>query len=85
MLKTGKVVLYTAKETPENNLVTVPDLIGSKAESANSRLVSEGFNVGISGSFSDSAVVTAQSPAAGEAVPKGTIITITVRSMNGTE
>ncbi len=85
MIKTGKVVLYTGKETPENNLITVPDLSGYGAESANSKLVSSGFNVGISGSLSSTAVVTGQSPAAGESVPKGSIVTITVRSMNGTE
>lgn len=85
MLKTGKVVLYTGKDTPENNMITVPDLSGLGAESANSKLVSSGFNVGISGSLSSTAVVTDQSPKAGESVPKGSIVTITVRSMNGTE
>lgn len=85
MLQSGTVYLYTGSEKPEDNMITVPDLDGLGTEAANSKLVSRGFNVGINGSFASSAVVTGQSPAAGESVPKGTIVTIKVRSMNGTE
>ena len=85
MLQSGKIVLYTGTETPENNMITVPDLTRYGAETANSTLIARGFNVGINGSFASTAVVTGQVPAAGESVPEGTIVTITVRSMNGTE
>lgn len=86
LVQNGKVVLYTGTSTPEDNLVTIPDLTGVGAETANTTLVSKGLNVAINGSLNESgAVVTAQSPAAGEAVPKGSLVTITIRHLNGTE
>ena len=78
MLKSGKIVLYTGSETPDNNLITVPNLSGYGAETANAKLVSMGFNVGLNGSISDTAVVTAQNPEAGTALPRGSIVTITI-------
>ena len=85
MLESGKVVLYTGSETPENNLVTVPDLSGLGAETANAKLLALGFNVRIDGLLENSAKVTGQDPEPGEALPEGSLITIKVRSLSGTE
>ncbi len=84
--KSGKIVLYTGDSSPENNLITVPDLTDNGAEAANSILVSYGFNVKIDGTINQSgASVVSQSPAPGERVPYGTVVTITVRYFDGTE
>ena len=84
--ESGKIVLYTGGSTPENNQVTVPDLTGYGAEAANNVLVSNGFNVKIDGTINQAgASVVSQSPAAGDTVPYGTVVTITVRYFDGTE
>lgn len=84
--KYGKIVLYTGDSTAENNLVTVPDLSGYGAETANNVLVSNGFNVKFDGAVNKAgAQVTSQSPAAGESVPYGSCVTISVRYFDGTE
>ena len=70
MLKTGTVVLYTGSDRPEDNLITVPKLTEIGAEAANSKLVSLGFNVGINGSLSSTALVTDQNPKPGEELPR---------------
>lgn len=85
MLESGKVVLYTGSETPENNLVTVPDLTDYGAETANAKLISLGFNVAIDGLLENTAKVTGQDPEPGTALPEGSLITIKVRSLSGTE
>ena len=69
----------------ENNLVTVPDLSGLGAETANAKLLALGFNVRIDGLLENSAKVTGQDPEPGEALPEGSLITIKVRSLSGTE
>lgn len=84
--ESGKVILYTEDISPEENLVEVPDLTDYSAEAANNVLVSAGFNVKIDGTINRAgATVTAQSPAPGEMVPYGSVITITVRYFDGTE
>ncbi len=84
--KNGKIVLYAGDSTPENNLITVPDLTGYSAEAANNVLVSYGFNVKIDGTVNQAgASVVSQSPAAGEQLPYGSVVTITVRYFDGTE
>ena len=85
MLQSGKVVLYTGSEKPENNLITVPDLSGFGAETANAKLISLGFNVAIDGLLENSAQVTGQYPEPGEELPEGSLVTIKVRSLSGTE
>ncbi len=85
MLQSGKVVLYTGSEKPENNLITVPDLSGLGAETANAKLISLGFNVAIDGLLENTAKVTGQDPEPGTALPEGSLITIKVRSLSGTE
>ncbi|MBQ4562137.1 MAG: PASTA domain-containing protein [Clostridia bacterium] len=84
--ESGKIVLYTGDNTPENNLITVPDLKGYGAETANNVLVSYGFNLKIDGTINRAgASVVSQSPAAGEKVPYGSVVTVTVRYFDGTE
>ncbi|MBR4881261.1 MAG: PASTA domain-containing protein, partial [Clostridia bacterium] len=84
--KNGKVVLYAGDSLPENNLINVPDLTGYGAEAANNVLASYGFNVKIDGAVNRSgATVVSQSPAAGESVPYGSVVTISVRFFDGTE
>ena len=84
--ESGKIVLYTETSSAENNLVTVPDLTGYGAETANNVLVSYGFNVKLDGAVNRvGAQVTSQSPVAGEAVPYGSCVTISVRYFDGTE
>jgi len=80
VLKSGaKLILYTGGEEPKNEIV-VPNLIGKTAAAANQTLINSGFNIKIAGSKfyheGGSAVVIGQSPAAGEVVPAGTVITV---------
>lgn len=80
MTKNGGVLyLYTGSTVPSND-ITVPDLVGKTAEAANRILVNTGLNVSISGATGASgAIVASQSPAAGETVAKGTVVTIDMR------
>jgi len=80
VLKSGaKLILYTGGKAPKNEIV-VPNLIGKTAAAANQTLINSGFNIKIAGSKfyheGGSAVVIGQSPAAGEVVPAGTVITV---------
>ncbi len=82
---TGILLLYTDGETPPAN-VKVPDLVGMSAYNANNAVVSAGLNVTFYGSTNGStATVIAQSPAAGTYVPRGTIVEIEVRHLDGTD
>ena len=75
----AKLVLYTGVGEPEGT-VTVPNLVGKTAEAANKTLANSGFNIKIEGSKfyheGGSAVVIGQSPAAGEKVPAGMVVTV---------
>lgn len=75
----GVLYLYTDGEVPSSD-IEVPDLVGKTAEAANRIAVNAGLNISISGATNGStATVTSQSPAPGEKVPKGTLITISLR------
>lgn len=75
----GVVYLYTGSEAPRAD-IEVPDLVGKTAEAANRILTNLGLNVSISGATNGAtATVSAQSPAAGEMVPRGTLITVEMR------
>ena len=77
--ESGVLYLYTDGNVPSSD-VTVPDLVGKTAEAANRIAVNSGLNISISGATNGStATVTSQSPAAGEVVPKGTLIMIDLR------
>ncbi|MBQ7500702.1 MAG: PASTA domain-containing protein, partial [Clostridia bacterium] len=85
-VSTGKIILYTEKEKPDDYKITVPDCVGETASSANSYLTAKGFNVKVDGATNKAnLVVTAQDPEAGTELPRGSVITITVRYTGGTE
>jgi stage V sporulation protein D (sporulation-specific penicillin-binding protein) len=75
----GTIVLY-AGASPEEN-VTVPDLSGMVATTANQALINLGLNIRIEGADSylsgTGYKVVAQSVAPGEKVAAGTVITVT--------
>ncbi len=73
----GSVILYTA-DSNEDAYVSVPNLIGMTAESANQALLAAGLNVAYDGItnfyIGKESVVTAQSAERGLKVRKGTVI-----------
>lgn len=79
----AKLILYTESDA-EPNLVTVPDLTGKTAVAANELLANRNLNIRIEGTNNymsgSGAVAIAQSPAAGEKVEAGTVITVTFRN-----
>lgn len=75
----GKIILYVGNATPET--VSVPNLIGKNAETANTMLHALGLNVSISGPMNGE--VWTQSIAPGTVVPRGTAVEISFRSMDG--
>ena len=82
---TGLLILYTGEETPANT-VEVPDLMGMSAYNANNAAVSLDLNVTFYASTNGStATVINQYPAAGTKVPRGTIIEIELRHLDGTD
>ncbi len=86
--KDGKVYLY-AGEITDSDRVTVPDVMGQSATVANMVITNSNLNINITGSTNyevgAGAVVIEQSPAAGERVPKGTLVTVEFRYMDGTD
>ncbi len=87
-VSTGKVYLYTG-DAAATEYVTVPDVVGRSATNANSALVNAGFNIKVEGALNfDSgagAIVTRQSPAPGERLLKGSVVTVEFRHTDGTE
>ncbi len=85
---TGKIILYTGEETPKDT-VKVPDVMGKTAVVANSVIINSGLNIRITGTTNyengAGAVVVSQSPAAGEVVTPGTIVTVEFRYLDGTD
>ena len=86
--KDGKIYLYAGELTESDN-VAVPDVIGQSATIANHMIVNSKLNINITGSTNyetgAGAVVVSQSPAAGEIVPKGTLVTVEFRYLDGTD
>lgn len=75
----GKIILYTGSAAPTDT-VEVPDVIGKSAEAANRLLTNAGLNVSIVGTTqSNDATVASQTVAAGELVPEGTVVQISMR------
>ncbi len=88
MVKTlGRVLLYT-EETEGGAVVRVPNLVGLTATEAINRLVGMGFNVQLSGvsdySRGVGATVVAQT-LINEDLPRGTVVTLTLRYLDGKE
>jgi stage V sporulation protein D (sporulation-specific penicillin-binding protein) len=84
----GVIVVYTGDAVAENTL-SVPDVIGMSALSANRHLINNGLNIRIEGTQSYTsaagAVAVSQSPAAGEMVAPGTVVTVSFRYLNETD
>ncbi len=78
----GKVVLYTNGKKPTDNCM-VPDLTDFSLSGAKNELESEGLNIRVNGNAKSGSVVFQQSPAAGTLVPKGTVITVKLKSYSG--
>ena len=70
-------------------MVTVPDVMGKSATVANLMIINGKLNINITGTTNyetgAGAVVVSQSPAAGESVPKGTVVTVEFRYVDGTD
>ena len=83
--KTGKVILYTGTATPDE-FVAVPNVIGKTAVQANNAITNVGLNILYSGSVNfdagNGAMVISQTPAAGEQVPYGTVVTVELRHLD---
>ena len=81
----AKIILYTDSE-PEKPMVTVPDLSGKTAVTANEMLATRGLNIRIEGTNNymsgSGAVAIAQSHPAGSQVERGTVITVTFRNQD---
>lgn len=85
--KDGVVYLYTG-EVPDSDMIKVPDLIGKSATVANLMITNAKLNINIIGTTnyeSGGAVVVSQSPAANESVPKGSLVTVEFRYLDGTD
>ena len=89
--KYGVVVLYAGGASPDDDLVTVPDLIGKTSVAANQWLVNERLNVRIEGvnnpyvSENNVPVVVKQSIEPGTKVKAGTVVTVEFRYMDKDE
>ncbi|MBQ8859029.1 MAG: PASTA domain-containing protein [Clostridia bacterium] len=83
----GKIILYTEESATAN--AAVPDLLGKSGEEANRLLLDAGLNVLIEGAkkydIGAGATVIGVSYKAGTQVPKGTVVTVTLRYMDGDE
>ena len=83
----GKVILYTEENAKAN--VKVPDLLGKSGQEASRLLTDAGLNLLAEGAIKydigEGATVVAVSYEAGAQVPRGTVITITLRYLDGDE
>lgn len=82
----GKVIIYTEENT-EQKTVTVPNLIGLSATEVTTRLTALGLNAKVMGGGIDQSgcLSSAQSIAAGEKVPIGTVVEVTFLSKDEVE
>ncbi len=84
----AKIILYTETDA-EITTVTVPDVLGKTAVSANELLANRNLNIRIEGTNNylsgSGAVAISQSPAAGTEVAPGTVITVTFRNREADE
>ena len=85
----GVIVLYTGGEIPSET-ATVPNCIGLSASAANKKIINSNLNIYIEGSYREgvggaAAVAVSQSPAAGEKVTPGTVVTVSFKHLDGTD
>lgn len=90
LVSTGKVIFYLGDATPDaEEKITVPDVMGNTASIANKTLTNAGFNIKVEGTMNyDEGVgakVVRQSPAAGELLPRGSVVTVEFRHTDGTD
>ncbi len=81
----GRVLLYTGGKTPKEN-ITMPNVEGMTLTNANKLLTGYGLNICVKGPDNGSAgaTVTNQDIPAGTRITKGTLVTLTLRYMDGT-
>ncbi|MBQ7377168.1 MAG: PASTA domain-containing protein [Clostridia bacterium] len=83
----GNVILYTVDT--EEQIVSVPNVVGESAAEANKKLVARGLNIEIRGAVNyttgSAARVISQSHIPDTSVPRGTVITITVLHTDDTD
>lgn len=79
MPKGGTVVVAMSGKKDIQN-VTVPAVVGMSLTAANTQIVNKGLNITVVGAKagSEAAKVSSQSPAAGEKVPAGTVVTVKI-------
>lgn len=83
----GLVVLYTDDASKEKT-VTVPNVVGFTPSAANTTLVNSSLNIKMEGAYRDDTtgtVATGQSPAAGEEVSPGTMVSVEFRHMDNSD
>ena len=78
----GKVILYTNGKKPSENCM-VPDLADLSLSGAKKELESQGLNIRVNGNAKSGSLVFQQIPAAGTLVPKGTVVTVKLKSYSG--
>ena len=87
VLSLGRVLLYTDDSGAEER-IKVPSLVGQNATEAINQLISMGFNVSLAGvsdySRGVGATVIAQSGIS-EKLPRGSVITLTLRYLDSKE
>ncbi len=81
----GTVVIYT-EEISADQMVAVPDVKGKTGSAANQMITDAGLNFAASGEGIEGSqnVAVSQSPAAGESVAPGTVVTVEFASSSGT-
>ncbi len=83
----GRIILIT-EENIQDDMVTVPNVIGKTAMEANQILINAGFNLSLSGALNfdvgTGALVVDQTPSQG-LLPRGSVISLTLRFTDGTE
>jgi stage V sporulation protein D (sporulation-specific penicillin-binding protein) len=85
----GVIVLYTGGEVPSET-ATVPNCIGLSASAANKKIINSNLNIYIEGSYREGVggaapVAVSQSPAAGERVTPGTVVTVSFKHLDATD
>ncbi len=84
----GKIYVYTGDAQPQAD-IEVPDVMGKNATVANVMITNSRLNILITGSTNaengSGPVVVSQSPAAGEKVPAGTVVSVELRYLDGTD
>lgn len=84
----GKVLIYSGDIKPSAT-VSVPDVLGRTAKQAQNEIVGAGLNIALEGATNleagEGAVAVSQTPAAGEQVEYGTVVTVVMRHIGITD